>query len=277
MKYLVLGSAGQIGAPLCAWLRAAGEDVVEFDLVDRPEEDLRLHANPLLEECVAACGFVFFLAFDVGGSRYLKAYQDTYEFLSNNARLMEFGFDAIRRHRRPFVFASSQMANMSYSAYGTLKAMGDHYVRALGGLVVKFWNVYGVEHDLSKAHAITDFILKARDTRVIDMLTDGQESRQMLYADDCSKCLHILAKDYARVPRDTPLHITSFEWTRIIDIARMVAAEFPGTTVVPGKSGDEVQRGMRNEPDPFILNYWKPETPVRDGIARIAAYYREHR
>jgi nucleoside-diphosphate-sugar epimerase len=273
MKYLVLGSSGQIGAPLCEWLRAQGDDVLTFDLVNGPREDLRVYQNPYLEECMAACDFVFFLAFDVGGSRYLKIYQETYEFLSNNARLMEFGFESIQRHKKPFIFASSQMANMSYSSYGTLKAMGDHYVKSLGGLVVKFWNVYGVEHDLSKSHVITDFVLKARDTRLIDMMTDGEEYRQMLYADDCCKCLHILAKQYDSVPRDKPLHVTNFDWSKIIDIAHLIARHFPGTEIVPAKSGDDVQRDKRNEPDRFILNYWKPETALKDGIKQLVAYH----
>jgi len=276
VKYLVLGSSGQIGAALAAWLRSCGETVIEFDMVNRPEEDLRIYANPYLDECMTACDFVFFLAFDVGGSRYLKVYQETYEFLSNNARLMEFGFESIRRHKKPFIFASSQMANMSYSSYGTLKAIGDHYVKSLNGLVVKFWNVYGIERDLSKSHVITDFILKARDTKLIDMMTDGQESRQMLYADDCSKCLHILSKDYTNVSRDKPLHITNFEWTKVVHIAELIAAEFPGSKIVPAKSTDEVQRDKRNDPDSFIFNYWKPETSVEEGIRRVAAYYREH-
>ena len=42
--------------------------------------------------------------------------------------------------------ASSQMSNMSYS-HGTLKRVGELYTESLGGLVVKFWNVYGIEKD----------------------------------------------------------------------------------------------------------------------------------
>lgn len=277
MKYLVLGSSGQIGATLCDWLKAKGHEVIPFDLVNGETEDLRVYNNPHLDACVKECDFVFFLAFDVGGSRYLKKYQETFEFLSNNIRLMEYGFEVIRKYNKPVIFASSQMANMSYSSYGTLKAVGDHYIKAINGLVVKFWNVYGIEHDLEKSHVITDFILKARDTKLIDMMTDGQEDRQMLYADDCCRSLHILAERYATVPRDQPLHITSFAWTRILDIANIIASHFPGTVVQPAKSVDEVQRNKRNEPDPFILNYWKPEVSLEEGISRVVRYYIEHK
>ena len=36
MKYLVLGSAGQIGDCLCSYLRDKGHNVLEFDMVSRP-------------------------------------------------------------------------------------------------------------------------------------------------------------------------------------------------------------------------------------------------
>ena len=35
------------------------------------------------------------------------------------------------------------MSNMTHSPYGILKSIGETYTRALKGLIVKFWNVYG--------------------------------------------------------------------------------------------------------------------------------------
>lgn len=273
MKYLILGSSGQIGGHLTQWLEARGEQVVRFDLVNGPDQDLRIAGNSHLEECLRECDFVFFLAFDVGGSRYLRLYQETFEFISNNVRLMEYTFEALRRHKKPVIFASSQMSNMTFSSYGTLKALGDHYVKTVNGLVVKFWNIYGIEHDLEKSHVITDFILKAMNSRVIDMISDGREERQMLYADDCCECLYLLANRYDSMPRDRQLHISSFSWTRIIDIANLIAGIFPGTKVIPANLVDDVQRAMRNEPDRFVLDYWQPKTNLDAGIRKVAEYY----
>lgn len=269
MNYLVIGSAGQIGAALTGYIRKIGQKALEFDIVNSPDEDLRIPDNPILKEKLNAADFVFFLAFDVGGSRYLKTYQHTFEFLSNNARLMENTFACLKEAGKPFLFASSQMSNMNYSPYGILKALGESYTKVLGGLTVKFWNVYGVEHDLNKAHVITDFILKARKNKLIDMLTDGTEQRQFLYADDCSECLVVLSQKYDEIPRDKELHVTNFEWQPILDVAKIVAELYPGTTVMPSKAADEVQRDKRNEPDSFILNYWKPKTSLQEGIKLI--------
>jgi nucleoside-diphosphate-sugar epimerase len=273
MRYLVLGSAGQIGAELTQYLRGIGHTVHEFDIVNAPAEDLRISKNCALAERMADSDFVFFLAFDVGGSTYLAKYQSTYEFVSNNVKLMDSTFDALKMRGTPFLFASSQMSNMSHSSYGSLKALGEFYTRILGGILVKFWNVYGVENDPEKTHVITDFICKARDTRVIDMMTDGTEERQFLYSLDCSEALLALSGRYSEIPRNKELHVTTFEWSTVLHVAGLVAEHFPGTRIVPAKSADHVQKNRRNEPDPFILNYWKPRTPLKQGIAELARHY----
>jgi nucleoside-diphosphate-sugar epimerase len=269
MKYLVLGSEGQVGKALTQFLQKKGHEVYEFDVANSEEQDLRMHNNPLLKKYLDECDFVFFLAFDVGGSRYLKLYQETPDFVGNNMKLMTNTFDAIHTSKKPFIFASSQMANMSYSSYGKLKSLGESYATILGGLVVKFWNVYGIEYDLEKSHVITDLIIKAHDTGTINLLTDGKEERQFLYADDCSEALLTLAEKFDEVPKDKELHITSFEWTNILTIASIIASHFPDSIVVPAESKDEVQKDKRNEPDPFIHTYWKATTKLEDGIARI--------
>jgi nucleoside-diphosphate-sugar epimerase len=269
MTYLVLGSAGQIGSALCEFLKKAGHRVIEFDIASNPEEDLRVNAA-LLERRMRQADFVFFLAFDVGGARYLKTYQHSYDFISNNVRIMNTGFETLKTLKKPFIFASSQMANMSHSSYGVLKALGDFYTRVLNGLIVKFWNVYGVETDSRKFHAITDFILKAKSEGCIKLLTTGVETRQFLYAEDCCAALHLLSQRplYDTIPREENLHITSFKWHSIIDVATIVARQF-GVPVIPGEQEDSVQRFQKNEPDPSIHKYWKPTTSLETGIKKV--------
>lgn len=269
MKYLVLGSAGQVGQSLVQFLRAKGHTALEFDIATNDEEDLRIYNNPILLSRIKEADFVFFLAFDVGGSRYLKTYQQTMEFVSNYVKLMNTTFDMLHANKKPFIFASSQMANMSYSSYGCLKSLGESYTSILGGLVVKFWNVYGIEHDLEKSHVITDLIIKAHDTGTIDLLTDGTEERQFLYADDCCEALLAVAEKYNEIPRTEELHITNFSWSTILNVAQIIASHFPGAKVVPAVSKDEVQKNMRNEPNPYILTHWKSKTTLEQGIANI--------
>ncbi len=90
MKVLILGSNGQIGAYLTEYLKEKGHDVREFDVSNGEEQDLTVIPNPQLHAAIMTADFVFFLAFDVGGSRYLKKYQHTFDFVNNNARVMGF-------------------------------------------------------------------------------------------------------------------------------------------------------------------------------------------
>ncbi|MDP1614428.1 MAG: NAD(P)-dependent oxidoreductase [Methylococcales bacterium] len=276
MKYLVLGSSGQIGSSLTQYIEQLKEEVIPFDLSLSQEEDLRIPNNPKLQQRLKEADFVFFLAFDVGGSRYLKNYQNSFEFISNNIKLMENTFSLLKESKKPFLFASSQMSNMNYSPYGQLKALGELYTKALGGLNVKFWNVYGKEHDLEKTHVITDFVRKAKQHKIIDMMTSGQEVRQFLHAQDCSECLVTLSKEYNNIPRDKELHVTTFTWNSIYEVAQIIANLYPGTHIQQNNLEDSVQKDKRNEPDPYVLNFWKPKTSLSDGIRLIKEYLEIH-
>ena len=265
MKYLVLGSAGQIGLELCIFLRNHGHEVTEFDIESDLSQDLRVQG--VLDEYIKSTDFVMFLAFDVGGSRYLKKYQHTYEFIDNNVKLTSFTFETIKKYNKPFIFASSQMANMSYSPYGICKSIGEIYTKSLDGLIVKFWNVYGPEKNLEKSHVITDFILKAKKGKIF-MMTDGNEQRQFLHAEDCSNALYILSQKYYEIDRDKNLHITSFVWNTILEVAEIISESIP-CLVVPSEEIDTIQLDKRNEPDPYILNFWKPEISLEEGIDKV--------
>jgi nucleoside-diphosphate-sugar epimerase len=60
MKYLILGSAGQIGGALTDYLKKIGEEAIEFDIVNSADQDLRTYQNPLLDRLVSEADFVFF-------------------------------------------------------------------------------------------------------------------------------------------------------------------------------------------------------------------------
>jgi nucleoside-diphosphate-sugar epimerase len=268
MKYLVLGSHGQVGSSLVSYLREVGAEVGEIDIVRGEHEDLRYNTSTI-EKKIQQSDFIYFLAYDVGGSRYLAKNQKSIQLILNNSRMMDTVFVLLQKYNKKFIFASSQMASMGHSPYGACKLLGEHYTDILGGKTVKFWNVYGVEHDEEKFHVVTDFVKKAFNNKCIDMLTDGEEERQFLFADDCSECLYKLSLCYDTIDNTTPLHITSFTWTKIKDIADIVASFFPGTKIIPGKIKDKVQNGIKNEPKGDILNYWQPKTDMREGIYKI--------
>jgi len=274
MKITVLGSSGQIGSYLTEYLKSKNYFVREFDIVNSQDQDMTHIPNVYLRNAIMDSDFVFFLAFDVGGSHYLKKYQNTFKFINNNTRMMANVFGYLEQYQVPFIFASSQMSNMSYSPYGVMKRVGELYTKSLNGLIVKFWNVYGIEKDMEKAHVITDFIHKGFKTGVIDMMTDGTEMRDFLYAEDCCEGLEAIMNNYQDLSSDDELHITTGIYTSILEIANEIKKLFSniGKDVIikPAQSKDEVQRDARNIADPFINErFWQAKTSVQDGLKKV--------
>ena len=275
MRVAVLGSSGQIGAYLTEHLTKKGHLVREFDVVNGYHEDMTHIPNVFLRNVIMESDFVFFLAFDVGGSRYLKKYQHTFDFINNNTRMMVNAFGLLEKYKKPFVFASSQMSNLSFSSYGLLKNVGELYTKSLGGLVTKFWNVYGIEKDYEKSHVITDFIRKGFETGVIDMITDGQEEREFLYAQDCCDALETVMNNYEDFNSDDELHVTSFSSIKIIDIAQIIQQKFAmigkKIDIKPSIDTDTVQQNSKNVASKYLTNWWKPITSLDDGISKVFA------
>ena len=273
MKILNLGSSGQIGAYLSEYLRRKGHEVIEFDKNRHPGEDLCQIPNINLERAIKECDFCFFLAFDVGGSRYLKKYQHTFQFIDNNTRLMAQTFGLLEKYNKRFVFASSQMSNMSYSPYGVMKRVGELYTTALKGLTVKFWNVYGIENDHEKAHVITDFIKKGFELGEFEMMTDGTEERQFLYAEDCCEALETIMECYTQFKPEDPLHITSFNTSSIKEVSQIIMGQFNlinrPVKINAGLAKDSVQMDKRNKADNYIQGWWLPKTNLQTGIANV--------
>ena len=265
---LILGSAGQVGSHLSKYLSIKGYEVLEYDIENSPAQDLRQSQIEDLQSLVYRSDFIYFLAFDVGGSHYLEKYQDTFDFIDNNMRILTNTIDVIKKFDKPFLFASSQMSNMGQSTYGLLKMIGERYTSSINGRTVKFWNVYGHEKDERKFHVISDFIKMARENGVIKMKTNGMETRDFLYADDCCGGLEAIMLNFDQFQRDEELHLANFKWNTILEVAEVVADYF-SAEIIPGAAPDNVQQGIKNEPHRKLLDYWKPVTSLHDGIRKI--------
>ncbi len=267
MKILVLGSAGQIGKPTCDYLREVGHIVYEYDIEDDSKNDLR-NCEPTFLQKMEECDFVYYFACDVGGAKYLEENEHTYRFISDNMKIMITVFEALKNKNKPFIFTSSQMSELGHSSYGILKKLGETMTNDIGGLVVRLWNVYGYEKNNEKSHVITDFCKMAKRDGVIKMRTDGMESRQLLYVKDCAECLLTLTNLYDTLDKSKNYHITNFEWTTILQVAEYVK-NISGCQVIQGIKKDKTQMNSMNSPDPYILKFWKPATPLEKGIQQI--------
>lgn len=254
---LVLGSSGVIGTALCKTLRQAKYDVIEWDIKNAITQDLTNPINNnLLKREIEKSDFVFFLAYDVGGAKYISNVD--IDFVNRNTMIMFNTFNLLENKK--FVFASSTMYNMD-SVYGILKHLGEKYTTLLGGKSVRLWNVYGYEKSSEKSHVIADMIHKWRMNGYIELLTSGEEERQLLHAIDCARALTQLIEHYDDI--GTSIDISSFEWTKIIDVAKIICEDVRVSDV------HVTTHDRKNIPRDEILKYWKPEIDLKTGIQLI--------
>lgn len=267
MKVLVLGSHGIIGSGLCKRLNEIGHEVFPWDIKITPMHDLSITKNIERLRCVLnTVDFVFFLAYDIGGAKYIS--KAGIEFINRNMMIMYNTFNELENKR--FIFASSTMHNMSH-VYGTLKRLGEQYTTKLGGLSVRFWNVYGPEESSEKSHVIADMIHKSKTQGYIDLMTSGKEKRQFLHTDDCAKALIQIMNNYDTIlKREQTVDVTNFQWVSIKDVAKIICNDVRVTDITV------TTHDRQNEPRAFILNYWKPTISLVEGVSSLQLNYEYH-
>src|SRR4051812_14342431 len=102
---LVIGSEGFVGKPFCTYLEKAGERVVRFDIRRATSEDAREAQLPL-----DGVDRVYFLAWDVGGAKYLYREDSQFRQLDWNLKLLLNVMPQLQNRGVRFLFVSSQLA-----------------------------------------------------------------------------------------------------------------------------------------------------------------------
>jgi nucleoside-diphosphate-sugar epimerase len=200
VENLVLGSEGFVGRYLCNYLEGKGETVVHFDIKRGEEEDARFAVLPL-----ERVDKVFFLAWDVGGSKYLYRGDNQLHQLKWNVDLLHNVMPQLEKSKVPFVFASSQLAEEN-TVYGITKKLGEFWTVQIGGCYVRLCNTYGAYESVSnRSHVVADFVNQAK-VGEIKMLTGGQEKRHFIHLEDICETLYR----------------TSNNWVSIKDLAGLV-------------------------------------------------------
>lgn len=256
MKNLVLGSAGFVGRPFGRYLETVGETVVTFDIREHADQDARSVRLPL-----DGISRVYFLAWDVGGAKYL--YRDEIQFrqLDWNLKLLLNVMPQLQRTGVPFLFVSSQLAEEHDTVYGVTKRLGEVWTRLLHGVRVRLWNVYGpLEQQSERSHVVADLVWQAVKKGRIELLTTGEERRQFIHIDDVCRAFHMAMS--AGLPG--VYDVASFEWVSVYDVACMIA-EAAGVEVVRGRAvGSTPVTPMQGR-----VPGWLPQVGLKEGLARM--------
>lgn len=256
LRNLVIGSEGFVGKPFCAYLESLGESVVRLDIKRGEHEDARV-----IELSLDHIDRVYFLAWDVGGAKYL--YRDEVQFrqLDWNLNLLLNVMPQLQKRKLPFLFVSSQLAEEYDTVYGVTKRLGEVWTHLLNGVRVRLWNVYGpLEPPSERSHVVADFVHQAVTAGQIRMLTTGEETRQFVHIDDVSRAFHLALSSRLGGVYD----ITSFEWVTVRRVADVIA-EQTGANVVPGsKIGSTPLTPMQGK-----IPGWNPTMTLEDGLRRM--------
>ncbi len=255
---LVIGSEGFIGKPFCKYLTSLGEKVIPFDIKRSRKEDGRYYKFDLKD-----INRVYFLAWDVGGSKYL--YQDKIQLqqLHWNLELLSNVMSQVERQKVKCLFVSSQLAEEYHTVYGVTKKLGEVWSELVNCSCVRIWNAYGlIETQNIKSHVISDFVYQAVKFKRINMLTTGDEWRQFTHIDDICKGFHLaLTSDNLRRPL---YDLSSFEWVQIKYIAEIIC-DLTGATY---STGEKIGHSTFSK-NMGRLPFWLPEVTIQEGIKKM--------
>lgn len=253
MKNLVIGSEGFIGKVFCNFLINQGEEVVRFDIKRDAAEDARTAKLPLSD-----IDRVYFLAWDVGGAKYLYKEDAQLGQLDWNISLLQNVMNQLKESKKPFLFISSQLAEEYDTVYGATKRLGEVWTKLLDGVFIRQWNVYGpIEEHSIRSHVVSDFVYQALHDGEIRMMTTGEEKRQFIHIDDVCRAWHTALDKNLKGKHD----VTSFEWVKVREIADIIA-KHTGAVVVPGeKVGSTPLTPISGK----IIG-WNPTVALEDGL-----------
>jgi dTDP-glucose 4,6-dehydratase len=155
------------------------------------------------------------------------------------------------------------------------EALTTAYHRAYGlpVRIVRIFNSYGPFMDPEDGRVVSNFIVQALKGEPLTVFGDGSQTRSFCYVDDLIEGIRRLME----VDYPYPVNLGNPEEYRVLELAQLVK-ELTGSsspiTFLPLPEDDPRQR----RPDITLareLLSWEPEVPVREGLLRTIAYFRE--
>ena len=299
MRTLVTGGGGFLGSHLVERLQAEGHDVfaarrADYDLT-REDDTARLFGDTEPE-------LVFHLAAEVGGIGANRANPGRYWYANTimGAHVLE---QARRSGVAKLVLAGTVCAYPKFASipfredelwsgypeetnapYGVAKksvlvgAQGYRDQYDLNAIFLLPANLYGPRDNfhLTNAHVIADLIRKMdAGTDEVVLWGDGSPTREFLYVEDAAEGFALAAERY---DGPEPVNLGAGKEISIRDLAELIAdvVGFQGritwdTSMPNGQPRRSIDASRARE-----LFGFEATTPLREGLERTVAWYREH-
>jgi GDP-L-fucose synthase len=299
MKVLVTGGGGFLGSHLVDRLQADGHDVfaarrADYDLT-REEDATRLFDDARPE-------LVFHLAAEVGGIGANRANPGRYWYANTviGAHVLE---QARRSGVEKVVLAGTVCAYPKFAPipfreddlwqgfpeetnapYGVAKksvlvgAQGYREQYGLNSIFLLPANLYGPRDNFheTNAHVIADLIRKMAggDDEVL-LWGDGSPTREFLYVEDCVDGFVLAAERYDGAE---PVNLGAGKEISIRELAELIAdvVGFNGQIVWDSSMPNGQPRRSVDATRARELFGFEARTPLREGLERTVAWYREH-
>ena len=257
-SYLILGGEGFIGTALQDFLVSAGHSVSSIDFKNDKEQDLRYLTIDNLIDFDGVC----FLAWNVGGSKYLTDTNTWPEQFQDNILIIGNVFPQLIRSKIPFLFVSSQLAGTDNSPYSISKQLAESYCATQPQAVVaRQWNVYGsLEKFDIRSHVISDFVWQAVHNGRIQLITDGSEKRKFIHLEDTAKAYLRMLQHHQGQTFD----VSGGQYVTIYEVAELVA-ELTGSTLERGSASGFTPTAREHPTVPG----WIPEITLEAGITSL--------
>ncbi|RDI94545.1 SDR family NAD-dependent epimerase/dehydratase [Meiothermus sp. QL-1] len=157
--------------------------------------------------------------------------------------------------------------------YAEALTLAYHRSRGIPVRIIRIFNTYGPRMDPLDGRVVTNFITQALKGEPLTIYGEGRQTRSFQYVDDLIEGIRRLMEvDYPE-----PVNLGNPEEYTMLELAQLVL-ELTGSRStlvhVPLPQDDPKQR----RPDITLaqrLLGWQPRVPVREGLARTIAYFRE--
>src|SRR5918911_4166073 len=306
MRILVTGGAGFIGSHLCERLLADGHEVICLDnfftgrrqnvlhLLDNPNFELLRH--DIIEPVLLEVDQIYNLACPASPVHYqynpVKTVKTSVMGTINMLGLAKRVKARILQASTSEVYGDPQVHPQPETYYGNVNPIGPrscydeakrlaetlmmdyHWQNNVDTRIIRIFNCYGPRMVENDGRVVSNFIVQALRGEELTIYGTGEQTRSFCYVDDLVEALiRLMNADALHDPVNlgNPGEFTIKELA--VEIARICGVDAP-IKYYPLPQDDPQQR----QPDitrARQLLGWEPTIPLREGLERTIAYFRE--